>query len=305
MRKGTLLLLLFLAAGLVSAQSGQSRLNTLFDAADRYYEEEQYEAAAEALEEAEALASTDSEKAAYYWRKSRSVLNLADEAEKAGADEEQLLQQYELGESLAQKAIELDPEDYNGYYWRSANVGRWGQTKGILNSLMKAGPMRDDLEIAVRKNAKHADSYYVLGMLYASVPKLISFGNEEWAVSYSRRALDVYNGDKTKYSYYLKLGEHLKAREWSARKRQREAGKIEDEYSEKSDPVEKYRYFETAFDFSASQPYSPSGVEELSDTEEAIAIMEWIVRELSGVSNPTSSESENLEDARLYLEEWK
>jgi len=295
-----MVLLLLVSFGLSAAD----RLDSLFEKADSLYEEEKYEEVAEVLKQAEPLAKSNTEKAGFYWRQARSVLNLADEAERNGASSDALLAEFEQGEALAQKAVELNPSDHNGYYWRASNVGRWGQTKGILNSLMKAAPMRDDLEIAVRKNPNHADSFYVLGMLYASVPKFISFGNVEWAVSYSRRALDAYDGDKTKYSYYLKLGEHLQQRDWSASKRKREAGGFESSYRSATDPVEKYRYFEGDFDFDAAQPYSPRGVAKLSDEEEAIQIMEWLVDELGAIRNPTSGEKDNLEDARTHLAEW-
>lgn len=284
----------------------QNQLKDLFEQADQFYDQEKNTQAEQVLQKAEQLASTDSEKAALYWRQARTVLNLADDAERDGTmSETELLAEYERGEALAQKAVELNPDDHNAYYWRASNVGRWGQTKGILNSLMKAGPMRDDLEIAVRKDPEHADSFYVLGLLYASVPKMISFGNVEYAVSYARRAIDVYDGDKTKYSYYLKLGEHLQQRGWDARKRVREAGKLAGKYRGGSDPVEKYKYYEADFDFDSSQPYSRSGVEGLSDLEEALKIMEWLEDELSRKSNPTSSERDQLKDAREHLADWK
>jgi len=295
-----LVLLLLVSFGL-SAQNG---LDKLFEKADSLYEEEEYVEAEAVLKQAESLATTNSEKAGLYWRQARSTLNLADEAERNGASADSLLAEFEKGEALAQKAVDLDPNDHNGYYWRASNVGRWGQTKGILNSLMKAAPMRDDLEIAVRKDPNHADSFYVLGMLYSSVPKFISFGNVEYAVSYSRRALDAYDGEKTKYSYFLKLGEHLQQRDWSASKRKREAGKIAGDFRGASDPVEKYRYFEGVFDFDDSQPYSSRGVAKLSDKEEAIMIMEWLEDELGSIRNPTSGEKDNLQDAKDHLAEW-
>ncbi|HDQ15023.1 MAG TPA: hypothetical protein ENN41_09455 [Sediminispirochaeta sp.] len=297
---------LILGALILGAASlwAQEELNELFAEIDEQYQQEDYRREARLLEEVEALVSTDRQRAELLWRRSRSVLNLADEAEKAGAEEQQLLSSYEKGKELASQTLQLDPNSHHAYYWRAANVGRWGQTKGILNSLMKAGPMRDDLERAVRKEPEHADSYYVLGMLYASVPKLISFGNVDYAVSYSRRAIDLYRGKKTKYSYYLKLGEHLQQRDWSRRKRLNEAEEMRSDYFAASDPVEKNKFFEGTFDFSAPQVYSPRGVEGLSDEEEAIRIMEWIRGELEGRSGLLPSEEENLDNARSHLADW-
>ena len=50
---------------------------------------------------------------------------------------------FEKGQEYADQAIAADPQNNLGYYWKSSNIGRWGQVKGILNSLFKAGPMRD------------------------------------------------------------------------------------------------------------------------------------------------------------------
>ena len=297
---GMLLLLCISAAGWAQTNAGE-----LFEQADELYKAEQHQEAMDVLERAEKLVSSDAERAELYWRLSRTTLNLADEAERNGASADQLLKEFEKGEALANRALEYDDDNHHAYYWRGSNIGRWGQTKGVLNSLMKAGPMRDDLERAVRSDSAHADSFYVLGMLYASVPKLISFGNKEYAVSYSRRAIDAYRGDKTKYSYYLKLGDHLYQRDWNSRKRQKEARKMADEFSGASDPVERYKYFTAAFDTTKAQPYSRSGVEDMSDQEEALAIMEWIVDELKGKSTLLPSEKDNLEEAQAFLSEWR
>src|SRR6056297_1001135 len=282
----------------------QTNAEELFEKADELYKAEQHQEAAEALEKAEQLVSSDTEKAELYWRLSRTTLNLADEAERNGASADQLLEEFEKGEALANRALEYDSDNHHAYYWRGSNIGRWGQTKGVLNSLMKAGPMRDDIERAVRSDSAHADSFYVLGMLYASVPKLISFGNKEYAVSYSRRAIDAYRGDKTKYSYYLKLGDHLYQRDWSSRKREREARKKSSDFTEAKDPVERYKYFNAAFDPTKSQPYSSGGVKGMSDREEAVGIMEWIVGELEGEYGLTGSEKDNLEEAQAFLSDW-
>jgi hypothetical protein len=45
-------------------------------------------------------------------------------------------------------------------------------------------------------------------------------------------------------------------------------------------------------------------VAKLSDREEAVKIMEWLVDELGSIDRPTSGEKDNLADARSHLAEW-
>ena len=80
----------------------------------------------------------NSDKAELYWRLARTALKLGDEAEKSGTGPEMLLEIFEEGESYASRAIELDADNHLGYFWKSANIGRWGQIKGVLNALRKA-----------------------------------------------------------------------------------------------------------------------------------------------------------------------
>ncbi len=276
----------------------------LFDKIDENYIESEYEANRSLLEDLEGLVSSEVERAGYLWRLSRNTLFLADAAERAGASDDHLLEEYKRGEELADEAVELDPRNPHAYYWRASNVGRWGQTKGILNSLMKAKPMREDLERAVNLENDHSDSYYVLGLLYASVPKLVSFGNKDYAVSYSRKALDSYVGLKTKYSYYLKLAEQLWDRDWSARKRRREFDKLEKEYRRAETATEKNKYFEGIFDASASRIYARSGLEELSDQEEAKKIISWLIDAMERAGSLSEPDRALLEEVREFWEEW-
>jgi tetratricopeptide (TPR) repeat protein len=102
------------------------------------------------------------------------------------------MQIYDEGMTFADRAIEADPSNNLGYYWKASNLGRWGETRGILSSLNQAKPMRDLLEQSIERDSDHWDSYYVLGLLYARVPGgIISFGNTDYAVSLGRKAREL------------------------------------------------------------------------------------------------------------------
>ncbi len=280
------------------------QLEELFEKMDENFAESRFDENTELLEQAEDAAVSSSERAGYLWRLARNKLVLTDAKKRNGAPKEELLEGYKRCEELADEAVSLDSRNHNAYYWRASGVGRWGQTKGVLNSLMKAGPMREDLEKAVSIESDHADSYYVLGQLYAAVPKLISFGNIDYAVSYSRKALASYVGLQTKYSFYLKLAEQLWDRNWSERKRGNRFEDLEGDYREAETAVERNKYFEGVFDASASRVYARGGVDDLSDREEARKIVSWLIDAMESESRIPPRQMEYLETAQQLQKDW-
>jgi tetratricopeptide (TPR) repeat protein len=292
--------LLFTAASAV-AQTG---LEEKLERSDVLYEEGRHDESYELLRESRGLAEDSGELAAVLWRLSRQTLQRTDAKERAGAPEEELIAGYEKGEELALQALELDPDNHHAIYWKASNVGRWGQTKGVLNSLFKAGPMREDLEKAVSIAPHHADSYYVLGALYYSVPGFLSFGNVEYSVSYARKAVEERRGDPMRASYYLQLAKSLWKRDWSARKREKQAEKTADEFREADSPAERNKYYCSRFDFEESLPYAPGGVADMSDREEARRILSWLIETLESRDELQGGEKANLQEARELLASW-
>ncbi len=242
------------------------------------------------------------EKAELYWRIARATLNLGDEAEDNGASKDTLLKIFEEGESYATEAIKADPENYNGYYWKSANIGRWGQTKGILNSLFKAGPMRDLLVKAISLKPDFPDAYYVLGQLYEQVPGFpVSFGNADYAVSLGRLSVDLYRewydkGLKKEidYDYYTELAKHLYKRNWDSRKRKSSQAKKKRKYQSTRDVFEKGANYEGVITLKS-----------ISDREEAREMIKWVIDKLSSIGNRKRSQNDDLKEAKETLASWK
>jgi len=269
--------------------------------ADKIYDAEQYKANKEFLLNAVNGTSGNKEKAEVYWRISRAVLNLGDQAENHGIKGNELLDYFVEGEKYADKAISSDPSNFNGYYWKSANIGRWGQTKGILNSLFKAGPMRDLLKKTIALNPEFPDAYYVLGQLYEQVPGFpISFGNADFAVSLGIKAVDLYSKrykagleKDINYDFYTELSKHLYKRNWNAGKRRREHGKKQAKYNSLKDPFEKSLYYEGVVD-----------EKNASDREEAVEMIKWVIQQLGSIQNRKTSQNDDLKEAKETLQGW-
>ncbi|MBN1525166.1 MAG: hypothetical protein JW904_11815 [Spirochaetales bacterium] len=243
------------------------------------------------------------QKAEIYWRLARVVMNITEENFNAKRlSVEQALKQYEAGESYANVAIQNNPKSAPSYFWKSANMGMWGQTKGILDSLFKAGPMNDNLRLALTYDPLYADAYYVLGELYEKLPGWpISFGNVEYSVSLGRRAIDIMEKDlKTgvlqsrSYSQYISLASHLWNRNWDAVKRQSMKPELQKQFHATSNAIDKYFFYEGTVT-----------IKNISDRTEAKEILQMIIKELESLSSRTIGQNSDLKEAKEKLAEFK
>ncbi|MFP4209603.1 MAG: hypothetical protein ACLFR8_00060 [Alkalispirochaeta sp.] len=291
-RRRIAVLVLLMSFGVTAAVTAQ------FDDAlvqvDDLIDDERPDEAIRELSSLEGDARDGAQRGEVYWRLSSATLMRGDQAEDAGASEEELLAIYEEGERYGKRAIEADPSNPLGHYWTSANVGRWGQTKGVLNSLFRAPEMRDLLIETISLDPDHAESYYVLGQLYAKVPGVVSFGNVEWAVSLGRKSVELLESEvdrgireETSEAFYVQLASHLISRDWNERKRRRALNGIADDYRSASTPVERGYYYEGSV-----------SVPDVADKEEAKDILDGVIRRLEGIRSPSPSERRNLEEAR-------
>jgi tetratricopeptide (TPR) repeat protein len=268
---------------------------------DGLHDEGAYEQCRDLLQTALSQASSGAEKAEVLWRLARAWLNIGEQAEERGAPADELLSYYEKGEALAVQASEADPKNPLGYYWESANIGKWGQTKGIMNALAKARPMRDLLQKALSLNPEHADSYYVLGQLYEQVPGFpISFGDKVYAVSLGRKSVDLREAQvragrekELVYDYYTELAKHLWERNWNVAKRSREQPKIASSYRSASDPMEKNFYYEGTVT-----------LRNVSDREEALDMLKKAIRDLEALGRRSKGQNDDLKEAQELLASW-
>ncbi len=251
----------------------------------------------------EAASSADStEKAELYWRAARETLELGDEAEDRKESKDAILKIFEKGQEYADMAIAANPQNNLAYYWKSSNVGRWGEVKGILNSLAKAKPMKELLEKDLSLDANHPDAYHVLGALYRLLPgSPISFGDSDAAVSLGRMAVDLrakaVQAGKEKalnYSFYLYLAKSLWKRNLSTEKRAAGLAKKQAAWQSAKTPLGKGSAYEATIQLDA-----------VSDREEARQIVNWIIAELSKITSRTAGQDGDLADAKETLAEWK
>ncbi len=274
---------------------------TTIEKVDRMHEEELHRENQVFMKDVIPSASNTVEKAELYWRLARTTLEVGDLLELEGVDKEVLLETFIEGEGYGDKSIELNPNSYWGYYWKSANMGRWGEVKGILNSLFKAKPMRDLLQEALAIYPDHPDSFYVLGIMYRKVPGFpISFGSTDKAVSLGRKSIDAQRAEyqagkanEIKLSYFMELARSLKQRNWSASKRRKKLSSKADAFRKESDVLDKNLNYEGTID-----------IPDVSDEEEAIDIMRWVISEFRAKPVLKDSHKTDLAEALVDLEVW-
>ncbi len=241
------------------------------------------------------------DRAQLYWRASRESLKLGQGAETDHAPTAQVLSICKEGEGYADSAIQADPANDLGYYWKAANMGRWGQVKGMMNALFMTGPVRDLLVQELSINPLRSDAYSVLGQLYRELPGWpISFGNVDAAVSLCRESVDlrasqVRDGSETTidYSFATELAKSLYRRNWSSGTRLREQQNKRARYDGAKTPLQK------GFAYEAVVTLLP-----LSDREEARIIVRQAITALEALQRRTADEEETLSDARELISGW-
>lgn len=279
---------------LVALTSLSALEQSLVDDADMLYESDEFERSVVILERVLNTATNDRERAEVLWRLSRATLAIGEALEDAEAPVEEALEVYVQGEQYGIEAVEADPSNNLGYYWQSANVGRWGQAKGILDSLFKAGSMRDLLRESVRFDPEHAGSFYVLGQLYSEVPGFISFGNVDYAIGLARKSIDLHETelaageeDEVAHDFYIQLANHLIKRNWNENRRNREQTRKAERYENAADPLERGWYYEGVSD-----------IPPMSDREEAADLLRRMIRGLEAIRERSDSQNRQLERAR-------
>ena len=298
MRSKQLIVAVFVLLGVGSAVAALDE--AAIEEADALYEDDRSEQAIRVLEGALSSARTDADRAEVFWRLSRATLAVGEDQEDAGEPTSEVLATYEEGEQYGIQAVEADPGNHLGYYWQSANIGKWGQAKGILDSLFKAGPMRDLLKEAIEREPDHAGSYYVLGQLYSEVPGFISFGNVNYAVSLARKSIDLHEAElrageaeDVEHDYYIQLANHLIKRNWNERRREREQENKERRYNDTTDQLEKGWFYEGVVRIPGE-----------SDRDEAEDLLRDMIRRLEAIGGDrTDGQERQLTDARELLEQ--
>ncbi len=259
-----------------------------------------------AIESALATTNDPVEQSELYWRLSMVTLHLADEAEENGADEATLFAMFEEGEGYADKSISLH-DNAPAYIWKASNIGRWGETKGPLNALGKANPIKNNIEYVVNdlKVYDQTIGWYVIGQLYFKLPGWpLSYGDLDIAVSMARKAIDTIPDDKLYHGHYKALAEMLYKRDWSASKRSSKISKIEKDWKSESNEFEKHEFYEGSRGVTHVPAYSSVALGKMSDRQEAVMLLKFALNKYQAWPVHSRADDRNRVKIENLLKEW-
>ena len=297
MRKTLFILIMLFAALSLFAAFNPEYSDYLF------YTLEDFDADSSYLDKAYESAKDDSERSQILWRQSRNSLSqgdLLDESDKDGR-----FAMYEESEKYAKASLEAK-ENPDAYHWLSSALGRWGQTKGVLESLSRADEMRSyELEAIDGMGYDHTDAWYVLGVLYNQLPGWpISFGNDNWAISYMRRSLDTQIPGRGLFlTLYQELSNQLYDRNWNAKKRTTEINKMQKNYDGETVLSEKMKFYEGAEGASKVPFYSTVALSEMSDRQEAVMLLRYADAVFQTKTDHLQSEIEKHDEIMARLDD--
>ncbi|SVB49359.1 uncharacterized protein METZ01_LOCUS202213 [marine metagenome] len=123
-----------------------------------------------------------------FWRLGRVYFKLG---EKSNPESEKI-QYFTLCMAQTEKAILINTESANGYYFKGLCNGVLGQTQGIWSSLGIIEPFKNDMEITIRldPSVEEGGPYRALGNLYLKLPYILG-GNLDRSIEYFQKAIQL------------------------------------------------------------------------------------------------------------------
>lgn len=103
-----------------------------------------------------------------YWKIARMLYFVGSHTE----DKKTRQNTFSQGVYHAEKAVALEPEKPDAYYWRGVCNGKYGETRGVLKSLSLVKPIKADMNKVLELDRSYEDggADRVLGRVFFKVP---------------------------------------------------------------------------------------------------------------------------------------
>lgn len=146
------------------------------------------------------------------WRLARLYVSFGDNRSDADAK----ISRYEKARDYAERAKALNDNGCECHFWYGVALGRIGQTRGVLNSLSLAGPVKRAFERALELNPRFTPAMDGLAIWYLEVPA-VAGGDINKSIEYLKRGISIDPNYSLLYvdlaKVYIKRGNYSAARE--------------------------------------------------------------------------------------------
>lgn len=92
------------------------------------------------------------------------------------------------GIDCSRRALKIRKDDYTARYWELMNRMKAGATLSIVSALKAVKPLKAQLERLIARDPNRFEGYLFLGMLYRELPSLVSWGDDDKALVYVKKA---------------------------------------------------------------------------------------------------------------------
>jgi tetratricopeptide (TPR) repeat protein len=100
------------------------------------------------------------------------------------------LDAYERGRELGRRAVELAPRSHDAHLWYAINTARWGETKGVLRSLVLLPTVREEIRILLELSPRSTRAHGLAGYVFMEVPEFAG-GDRSKAEMHFKKALQI------------------------------------------------------------------------------------------------------------------
>ena len=96
---------------------------------------------------------------------------------------------YDRGRQAARRAVDQSPKNALAHLWYAVNTARWGQTRGVLNSLSLVPAVKEEIRIVLELDPRLPGAYALAGNVFYEVPRLLG-GDLKKAEEMFRKGLE-------------------------------------------------------------------------------------------------------------------
>lgn len=200
---------LFLSFNFIFAQSSDSLMNKAVELYEtRHLDPENL---SKSLEMLEAILNTEPNNLRAHYELSKICYLIGDEAEV----KEKKLEWFSKGKEIAQEAKKIDGNSAWAHFWYMVNLGRIGQTKGVLNSLALVPEIKKEIDKVLKIDPKHTGALDAKAMLYYELPGILG-GNLKTSIMALNKGIELDSNYTLLYvdmaKVYIKKKDYEKAR---------------------------------------------------------------------------------------------